>query len=75
MSFGRQIFARSASHERATDLTRVSSTVCRSKVERLITLSTSAVAVCCRSDSVSSAVRCSTILSSLVAASARSTSR
>ena len=32
---------------RATDWTKVSSTVCRSKFERLITWSTSAVAVCC----------------------------
>ena len=36
------------------DSTSVSSTVCRSKVERLMTLSTSAVAVCCCSDSRSS---------------------
>ena len=41
----------SASHSRAADSTSVSSTACRSKVERLITLSTSAVAVCCCSDS------------------------
>ena len=40
----------SASHSRAADSTKVSSTVCRSKVERLITLSTSALAVCCCSD-------------------------
>src|SRR5262245_12830219 len=46
--------ARSASHSRAADSTSVSSTVCRSKVERLMTLSTSAVAVCCCSDSRSS---------------------
>ena len=32
---------------RAADLTSVSSTDCKSNVERLITLSTSAVAVCC----------------------------
>ena len=44
----------SASHSRAADSTSVSSTVCRSKVERLMTLSTSAVAVCCCSDSRSS---------------------
>ena len=44
----------SASHRRAADSTSVSSTVCRSKVERLMTLSTSAVAVCCCSDSRSS---------------------
>ena len=37
----------SASHSRAADFDHVSSTVCRSKVERLMTLSTSAVAVCC----------------------------
>ena len=48
----------SASHSRAADFTSVSSTVCRSKVERLMTLSTSAVAVCCCSDSVRSSVRC-----------------
>src|SRR5215510_15404244 len=39
----------SASHRCAADSVSVSSTVCRSKVERLITLSTSAVAVCCAS--------------------------
>ncbi len=44
----------SASHSRAADSTNVSSTVCRSKVERLMTLSTSAVAVCCSSDCRSS---------------------
>ena len=42
--------ASSASHRRAADSTNVSSTACRSNVERLITLSTSAVAVCCCSD-------------------------
>src|SRR5262249_22571271 len=41
----------SASHRRAAESTRVSSTACRSKVERLMTLSTSAVAVCCCNDS------------------------
>ena len=45
---------------RAADSTSVSSTVCRSKVERLMTLSTSAVAVCCcerlRASSLSSRV-------------------
>ena len=46
--------ALSAAHSRAAELTSVSSTGCRSKVERLMTLSTSAVAVCCCSDSVSS---------------------
>src|SRR5665811_1751087 len=35
---------------RAADSVSVSSTVCRSNVERLMTLSTSAVAVCCCSD-------------------------
>src|SRR5262249_13477637 len=38
----------------AFDSTSVSRTACRSNVERLITLSTSAVAVCCCSDSRSS---------------------
>ena len=37
----------SASQRRAADWTSVSSTACRSNVERLMTLSTSAVAVCC----------------------------
>ena len=46
--------AMSASQRRATDSTRVCSTALRSKVERLMTLSTSAVAVCCCSDSRSS---------------------
>ena len=41
----------SASQSLAADIVHVSSTVCKSKVERLITLSTSAVAVCCCSDS------------------------
>src|ERR1700738_1436557 len=36
---------------------RLSSTACRSKVDRLITLSTSAVAVCCSRASASSRVR------------------
>ena len=49
--------ALSASQSRAADLTRVCSTVCRSKVERLITFSTSAVAVCCCRDSRSSLSR------------------
>src|SRR5262245_12663267 len=44
----------SALHRRAADATSLSSTACRSKVERLMTLSTSAVAVCCCSDSRSS---------------------
>ena len=55
----------SASHNRAADSTRVSSTACRSNVERLMTLRTSAVAVCCWSDSLSSCVRCCTSLNSL----------
>ena len=37
--------------------TSVFSTTCRSKVDRLITLSTSAVAVCCCKDSLRSSVR------------------
>ncbi len=41
------MFAMSASHRRAADSVSVSSTVCRSNVDRLMTLSTSAVAVCC----------------------------
>ena len=47
----RVIAAISASHSCAADSASVLSTVCRSNVERLITLSTSAVAVCCCSDS------------------------
>src|SRR6516165_2793418 len=45
---------------------RVSSTICRSKAERLMTLSTSAVAVCCWRDSVRSFVRWRSSLSSRV---------
>src|SRR5262245_35248881 len=45
--------AMSASHNRAAGATRAFSTACRSKVERLITLRTSAVAVCCSSASAS----------------------
>src|SRR6266849_7673591 len=41
------MIARPASHSRVADSTRVSSTICKSKVERLMTFSTSAVAVCC----------------------------
>ncbi len=59
----RKMKAVSASHSRAADSTSVSSTGCRSKVERLMTLSTSAVAVCCCRDSVSSCVRSSTFRS------------
>ena len=44
----RVIVALSASQSRAADSTSVCSTVFRSNVERLITFSTSAVAVCCR---------------------------
>src|SRR2546430_2329001 len=51
------MMALSASHRRAADSTSVCSTAWRSKVERLITLSTSAVAVCCCSDSRSSLSR------------------
>ena len=53
-SFSRAIAAISASHSRAADSVSVLSTGCRSNVERLITFSTSAVAVCCCSDSRSS---------------------
>ena len=44
----------SALHSRAANSTSVSSTVCNSNAERLMTLRTSAVAVCCCSDSRSS---------------------
>ena len=53
-TFGKGIDARSARHNSAADATKVSSTFCRSNVERLITLRTSAVAVCCSSDCRSS---------------------
>src|SRR6266567_1514157 len=46
--------ALSASHNLAADSTRVSSTAWRSNVDRLMTLSTSAVAVCCSKESRSS---------------------
>ena len=46
--------AMSASHSRAADSTSVSSTGWSSKVERLMTFSTSAVAVCCCNSSSSS---------------------
>src|SRR5262245_15707009 len=49
--------AMSASHSRAADSTSESSTACRSKVDRLITLSTSDVAVCCSRALASSRVR------------------
>src|SRR5262249_4895757 len=54
--FSRVMLALSASQSRAADSTRVCSTVCKSNVERLMTLSTSAVAVCCWSDSLRSSV-------------------
>ena len=44
------IAAASASQRRAADSTSVSRTACRSNVDRLITFSTSAVAVCCWRD-------------------------
>src|ERR1700726_1845395 len=50
----------SASHNRAADSTSVCSTDLRSKGERLMTLSTSAVALFCCSDSLSSSVRACT---------------
>src|ERR1700692_3745512 len=46
-----------ALHSLPADPTNVSSTVCRSNAERLMTLSTSAVAVCCCSDSLKSSGR------------------
>ena len=51
--FGRANAAISASHRCAADSTSVLRTLLRSKVERLMTLSTSAVAVCCCSNSIS----------------------
>src|SRR3954447_21623846 len=50
----------SASHRHAADTVSVSSTVCRSKEDRLITFSTSAVATCCCKDSESSSLRACT---------------
>src|SRR6266478_5074320 len=41
------MIARPASQSRVADSTRVSSTICKSKVELLMIFSTSAVAVCC----------------------------
>src|SRR5215510_579130 len=52
-----RIDAITASHSCAADSTSVLSSVCRSKVDRLMILSTSAVAVCCCSDSRSSLSR------------------
>src|ERR1700730_1879496 len=49
--------AAAASQRRAADSVSVSSTVCKSNAERLMTLSTSAVAVCCWRDSRSSLSR------------------
>src|SRR5262249_48545141 len=49
--------AKSALQRRPADSTSVCSTDFRSKVERLMTLSTSAVAVCCWRDSLNSSVR------------------
>ena len=50
----------------AAELASVFITVSRSNAERLMTLSTSAVAVCCCSDSLRSLVRASTSLNSRV---------
>ena len=47
----------SALQSRAADSVNLSSTACKSNVDRLITLSTSAVAVCCRRDRDSSRLR------------------
>jgi hypothetical protein len=46
-------------HNRMADSANVSSTTFRSKVERLMTFNTSAVAVCCFSAASSSRVRAS----------------
>ncbi len=51
------MLACSARHSRPAASISVSNTACRSKVERLITLSTSAVAACCSSNSRSSFTR------------------
>src|SRR6516225_8767247 len=56
----------SAAHSFAADSTRILKTTCKSKVERLMTLSTSAVAHCRCNDSFSSRVRCATFVSWLV---------
>ena len=56
-TLGRANAAISASHKCAADSTSVLRTLLRSKVERLMTLSTSAVAVCCCRDSRSSLSR------------------
>jgi hypothetical protein len=51
------MFVSSASQSRAADSVSVSSTAGKSKVERLMTFNTSAVAVCCSRASFSSRVR------------------
>ena len=56
----RMMKAMSASQSCAAEFTSVSSTGCRSKVERLMILSTSPTAVCCCSDSLRSSVRACT---------------
>jgi hypothetical protein len=56
-----------ASHNRVADSTSVSSTVCRLRVERLMTLSTSAVVACCSLASISSRRSCAISLSWLAA--------
>jgi hypothetical protein len=56
----RTMFALFARQSRAADSVSVLSTLCRSKVERLMTLSTSAVPVCRYNDSLSSRVRACT---------------
>src|SRR5215831_17370181 len=61
-----------APHSCPADSTSVFSTACRSKVERLRTLSMSAVAVWCSSATESSAVRSPTTFSSCWAACSRS---
>src|SRR5450755_4435356 len=63
--------ALSASHSRAADSTRVSSTACRSMVEPLMTFSTSDVALCCSSASSRSRVGNSTFLFRRAAAEPR----
>src|SRR6516225_3054276 len=63
----------SAAQSRAADSTNVSSTLCKSKVERLITFRTSAVAVCCSSVSRSSRVSLATFVSLRAADGLRTT--
>src|SRR5215472_4738780 len=57
----------SAAHSFAADSTRILKTTCKSKVERLMTLSTSAVAHCRCNDSFSSRVSRATFVSSRAA--------